>query len=509
MSSGENYQERIEAEYEDRYKETTNIGQKLSIYLQKVFSLSLHGAKKFLDEYGADIDNLEGLEEEKELVAKLKEAVKLNREEEIDRLFSEAVNIYSPSQIFRATQNITKACAKSYITEMSSTDKYIQELVAESGQDIEFNEHTVKQIKLSGNFYMLLHSTDTGFIEETEELSNETNFQELWSSGKNKENHVISTTMVNEDFLGTSPVGRNGVRYGFTAVPENSIRLMGVTDINTYSTQFSYNSAQRKYMSAKTLPYNSRRAYSEFGIEREGVAPDYVVIFDDDPEEVKNNAYQAAGQFDIPVVFIDKGEIEQQQIGNLKELITKIKKEGKIEDIKSLINCYETNRAGWLLNRSKKEQDESFTDAIDNSRFEQDFDEIGAEIEGIVSNYLSSVTENETDSVQELIGIMGILLGEIELYKDCNKKRPVSKTQISFDAYGLVQGVNEALNKVGASEYAVDTKKLPDVETYRLTIKQIMANALTGKAAVNIEDVSQAMKAMELLQGREGNQYGK
>lgn len=509
MSFGENYKERLEAEYQDRYRETRNIGQKVSIYLDKVFSLSMSGAKKLIEEYGADIDNLEGLEEEKELIAKLKEAVRLNSEEEIDRLFSEAVNLYSPSQIFEATQNMAKACAKSYITEMSSTDEHIQELAEENGQDIEFNGHKVKQIKLSGKFYMFLHSTDTGFIEDTEKLDEEANFPELWSNGKNKENHIISTTMVNEDFLGTSPVGANGVRYGFTAIPENSIQLMGVTDINTYSTNFSYSAASKKYMSAKTLPYNSRRAYSEFGIERQGVVPDYVVIFDDDTEEVRNNAYQAASQFDIPVVFIDKGEIERQQIGNLRELIARIKKEGKIEDIKSLINCYETNRAGWLLNRSKEEKDESFTSYIDNSRFEQDFDEIGAEIEGVVRDYLRLIAEKGEDSVQELTGIMGILLEEIDLYKDCNKTKPISKTQISFDAYGLVQGVNEALNKVGASEYTVDTEELPDSETYRLTIKQIIANALTGKNAVNIEDVSRAMRAMELSQEREGEQYDK
>ena len=508
-SFGENYKKRLEAEYQDRYRNTTNIGRKLSIYLEKVFSLSLQGAKKFLDEYGADIENLEGLDEEKELVSKLKEDVRLDSEEEIDKLFSEAVNLYSPSQIFKFTQNLAKACAKSYITEMNSTDEHIQELEIENGQDIEFNGHKIKQIRLTGKFYMLLHSTDTGFIEDTEELAEETNFPKSWNSGKNKENHIISTTMVNEDFLGTSPVGTNGVRYGFTDIPENSIQLMGVTDLNTFSTNFSYSANNKKYMSAKTLPYSSRRVYSEFGIEREGIVPDYVVIFDDDLEEVKNNAYQAAGQFDIPVVFIDKGEIEQQQIGNLRELITRIEKEGNIADVKNLINCYETNRAGWLLNRNKEEKDGSFTSSIDNSRFEQDFDEMGAEIEGVVREYLSSVTEREEGSIQELTGIMGILLKEIELYKDCDKTKPISKTQISFDAYGLVQDVNEALNKVGGNEYTVNVEELPDVETYRLTIKQLIANALTGNDAVNIEDVSQAMKIMELAQEREGGQYDK
>ncbi len=304
--------------------------------------------------------------------------------------------------------------------------------------------------------------------------------------------------MVNNDFLGTSPVGNNGVRYGFTDIPEESIRLMGVIDINTYSTSFSYDAARKNYMSAKTLPYNSRRVYSEFGIEREGAVPNYIVIFDDDSEEVKNNSYKAASQFDIPVVCIDKKEIEEQQMGNLRELIAKIKKEGNIDDVKSLINCYETNRAGWLLNRYKEEKDESFTENIDNSRFEQDFDTIGAEIESVVKGYLSTTVDR--NSIQELTGIMEILLSEIELYKDCQETGPISKTQISFDAKGLIKEVNEALNEVGASEYAVDIEKLPGVEDYKLTIKQIIANALTGENSVSTVDISQAMKYMELLE---------
>ncbi len=179
---GDNYKERLEEEYQGRYSKETKVDNKLSIYLDKVFSLTKGGAEKFLEEYGADIDNLEGLDEEKELVSKLKEAVRLNSEVEIDRLFSEAVNLYSPSQIFKFSQNLAKACAKSYITEMDGTDRHIQALEEENGQYIEFNGNKVKQIKLSGNFYMLLHSTDTRFIKDTESLSEEIDFRVLWKN---------------------------------------------------------------------------------------------------------------------------------------------------------------------------------------------------------------------------------------------------------------------------------------------------------------------------------------
>lgn len=74
-------------------------------------------------------------------------------------------------------------------------------------------------------------------------------------------------------------------------------------------------------MSSKTLVYNSRRVYSEFGIEREGTIPDYVVICDDDLPEVIENSYKAASQFEIPIIYINKAEIEKEQIKNLEDML--------------------------------------------------------------------------------------------------------------------------------------------------------------------------------------------
>lgn len=501
---GENYQDRLQQEYSKRYGNASNVDEKLNLYLDRVFSITKEGAERFIKEYGSDIENIKGVnEEEKNLIYQLKEAINIRDEKEIDLLFAKAEGIYRPTHIFKARQNIAKACAKSHASEMEATDKHIQRLGKEDVQYIEFNGQQVQQIKLVGNFNMLLHSTDTGFISETHNLDEQPDFVQLWKSGENKENHVISTTLVNQDFLGTSPVGKNGVRYGFTTVQESSIRLMGVTDINTYSSNFAYDSAQKQYMSAKTLPYNSRRVYSEFGIERDGTNPDYVVIFDDDIPEVKNNSYQAAVQFGIPVVFIDKRKIEKQQMENLKSFITRFNEEGNVEDLKTLINCYETNRAGWLLNRYQDEEDNSFTSSIDNSGFEKDFDVMAVEIETLVKGYLSSIKEGKSDyKIQELASIMEILLKEIELYSECDKTKPISKTQISFEAYGLVKEVNDTLQVVGENEYMVDMDKLPSSEEYQLTMKQIVANALTGKNSIDIDDVARAMKTINLLKER-------
>lgn len=190
---------------------------------------------------------------------------------------------------------------------------------------------------------------------------------------------------------------------------------------------------------------------------------------------------------------------------NLQGLIVKCEKEGNVEDIKTLINCYETNRAGWLLNRYKDEVDVSFTSSIDNSRFEQDFDDIGSKIETIVKSHLRSIRESgDNNTIPELTSVMEILLEEMDLYRECNKTKPISKTQITFDVYGLMQTVNDALIEAGADadEYVVDTEMVPSLDEYRLTMKQIVANALIGANAIDSEDVNKAINAMSLLRGR-------
>ena len=247
--------------------------------------------------------------------------------------------------------------------------------------------------------------------------------------------------------------------YGFTRMDKNNIKLMGATDINTYSREFAYNSKSKKYMSAKTMPYNSRRVYNEIGIERQGVSPDYVIIFDDMDESVKNNAYLAASQFDIPVVYIDKKEIEKQQINNLKELNEKYKQTHDSKILKQLINTYETNNAGWLLNRA--EEDETHTMDINNSRFQEDFSNIWGEIKESINQYLSEISNNgqNKENVEELMNIINIILEERDLYEGCEEKKPISKTKLSFDAKEILEKANEGLDSVGASQYKIDLEK--------------------------------------------------
>ena len=256
----------------------------------------------------------------------------------------------------------------------------------------------------------MVHSTDAEFIEAKTEKA--TDYVEEWSNGKNKNNHIISTTYINQDFMGMAPVGNNGVRYAFADISDEQIKLMGVSDLNTYSINFAYDSASKQYMSAKTLANNSRRVYSEFGIERESTLPNYVVLADDDSPEVMVNSYKAAMQFGIPIIKIDKRVIEQEQIHNLQGMLEAFKQTHDSETLRKLINTYETNMAGWLLNREGK--DSSFTYMINNSRFEQDFADMRILIEDEIYDYLS-ISDNKNITDSQTREVIDIILDENDL----------------------------------------------------------------------------------------------
>ena len=497
VSYGNQYQKRLEEKLKTEYDKTETIEDKLNVYMNKVYSISLNGARGLLKDFGEDLENLENLSDDtKHFFYELSNSVELDDETQINELFNSSTKRYSTVQIEKMKSEIKKECAREFSEEFRNTDKKIQQKLQKNIDvtEIEYNNKKIKQIKLNGNFNLLFHSTDAEFINAKNVPEN---FKEEWKVGKNKNNHIISTTCANQDFLGMAPVEKNGVRYVFSKVKRDNIRLMGISDINTLSNNFAYDSHTRKYMSTKALSYNSRRVYSEFGIERDGVIPDYVAICDDDLPEVIENSYKAAAQFDIPILYIDKSEIEKAQIEKLENLLEEFNDTKDTNILQKLLNTYETNVAGWLLNRSEDlDKDDSHTAKINNSRFKEDFEKIQVKIENTVKEFLEEKGK-KIQSEKEIMEVMTILLREIELYDGCEEITPISKTKISYNAKGLLQEANKSLHKIGKDELKVNLDEHPSSKKYELKIQQLVKNALSGKDALTIEDIYKAKKMQE------------
>lgn len=498
VECGEGYKKRLNQELDKQYTNAKDIKEKLNIYMNKKYSLSLSGAKDLLKDFGTDIENLELSEETKKLFLELGEIVNLEDEKEIDRLFKENEMTYSTIQVKKIKNEIAKECAKDFSKEFNNTDEKIKNKIKnnENVANIEYKGKKIPCVKLKENFNLLVHSTDAEFVNTKNSVEN---FAEDWSSGKDKKNHIISTTYINQDFLGMAPVAKNGVRYAFSNLEKSKLKLMGVTDLNTYSNSFAYDSVKRQYMSSKTLVYNSRRVYSEFGIEREGTIPDYVVICDDDLPEVIENSYKAASQFEIPIIYINKAEIEKEQIKNLEDMLGKFRNTKDTEVLHKLINTYETNMAGWLLNRSDEIQDDkSHTANVDNTRFKEDFKQIQSQIEDTVKEYFKESKENKI-SDNKISEIISILLDEIELYEGCEETKPISKTRVSFNVQELLQEANKTLDDIGKSELKVDLDAKMTSKQYKKKIQEFVKNALNGEELITTEYKNDTEKIINTL----------
>lgn len=498
VECGEGYKKRLNQELDKQYTNAKDIKEKLNIYMNKKYSLSLSGAKDLLKDFGTDIENLELSEETKKLFLELGEIVNLEDEKEIDRLFKENEMTYSTIQVKKIKNEIAKECAKDFSKEFNNTDEKIKNKIKnnENLANIEYKGKKIPCVKLKENFNLLVHSTDAEFVNTKNSVEN---FAEDWSSGKDKKNHIISTTYINQDFLGMAPVAKNGVRYAFSNLEKSKLKLMGVTDLNTYSNSFAYDSVKRQYMSSKTLVYNSRRVYSEFGIEREGTIPDYVVICDDDLPEVIENSYKAASQFEIPIIYINKAEIEKEQIKNLEDMLGKFRNTKDTEVLHKLINTYETNMAGWLLNRSDEIQDDkSHTANVDNTRFKEDFKQIQSQIEDTVKEYFKESKENKI-SDNKISEVISILLDEIELYEGCEETKPISKTRVSFNVQELLQEANKTLDDIGKSELKVDLDAKMTSKQYKKKIQEFVKNALNGEELITTEYKNDTEKIINTL----------
>ena len=498
VECGEGYKKRLNQELDKQYTNAKDIKEKLNIYMNKKYSLSLSGAKDLLKDFGTDIENLELSEETKKLFLELGEIVNLEDEKEIDRLFKENEMTYSTIQVKKIKNEIAKECAKDFSKEFNNTDEKIKNKIKnnENVANIEYKGKKIQCVKLKENFNLLVHSTDAEFVNTKNSVEN---FAEDWSSGKDKKNHIISTTYINQDFLGMAPVAKNGVRYAFSNLEKSKLKLMGVTDLNTYSNSFAYDSVKRQYMSSKTLVYNSRRVYSEFGIEREGTIPDYVVICDDDLPEVIENSYKAASQFEIPIIYINKAEIEKEQIKNLEDMLGNFRNTKDTEVLHKLINTYETNMAGWLLNRSDEIQDDkSHTANVDNTRFKEDFKQIQSQIEDTVKEYFKESKENKI-SDNKISEVISILLDEIELYEGCEKTKPISKTRVSFNVQELLQEANKTLDDIGKSELKVDLDAKMTSKQYKKKIQEFVKNALNGEELITTEYKNDTEKIINTL----------
>ena len=441
----EDYETDFIKKCDDRYKELSKssngkyskMGDKRDILFKKYFGMNFSDARDFVNRFSVDLESLTEIDSEiKSFVDSIRTTMLIESEDELDKVYYSGQERINPLQALSYEYSLRKEFGKTYEAVLGETDKKLQE--SPDSEIVDVNGIKVTRINLKGNFNLLVHSTDSGFKGDKKIIDN--SFLKSWNHIPDTERHLASCCYITQDFLGHVPANENGVVGVFTKTDAENIGLMGPSDINSNITDYTCSSGRGLYFTAENMPQNSRRVYAEVPVNRR--PPDYYLIFDDSTEEVIQNSYKAAAEFGVPVIYIDKVDVKNNQLAVLDSLTEEFKQTKDANVLAKLISMYETNVAGWLLNRDPNEKDESATASINNERFRNDFEQREKVIYDMVQEFVSDrINQGDKETVSFVIST---LQNEMDKYNLMDiDKCPISKTKMKLDAQSLIEFANQ------------------------------------------------------------------
>ena len=438
----ENYEQAFEeacdkAFYDAKTQEYRTVDDMRQIFVTKYFGMGIKETEKFLSAYIENSEEIELPSDIKDYMREIKEVFEIGSKEELAKRYeSEKIKI-TPIDKIKYELSLRRAYSKEFVQQLDKTDKKLKVIDPEF---IEFDGKQIPKIRLTGDFDLLFSSTDTGFREDKKLVDG--SFLKTYKHTSDVSKHLISTCSVNQDFLGCTPVNKNGVMIVFSTVYNDKLSLYGITDINSNIRSFDYSAEKSYYIPYEKVHQFSRKVYAEAAIEKENTYPNYIAVFTDSPKEIKDNSYKAALEFGVPILEIDKKEIALEQINRLNNLMEIFKKTKDMNILHRLISMYETNVAGWLLNRDENVEDKSLTSSIDNSSLKYLFDEKRQEIYEIIKLYIDELrgTEEFDSKTKNLISI---LQSEADKYDLINLDYvPITKTASNFKYEYLIGKIN-------------------------------------------------------------------
>ena len=191
------------------------------------------------------------------------------------------------------------------------------------------------------------------------------------------------------------------------------------------------------------MPNNITREYGEFVTSREDTTPSCVIVYTDMSPQLIENAYQAAAEWNIPVVRLNKQEIAKNQMQEVYDSINKFNTSYNLKYLNQALETYESGRNGFRLNEIKNQP----------LRIESLKPEINKDLEGIynqepisnaIEEYIIYLRQNNA-STEEWNNLKNVLSKTKERYQIANTKgtNALPKTETGIDLDKYIQEINE------------------------------------------------------------------
>ena len=443
-SFAENYKKYYEIIDDDVYSYKEEILKTMKDnYFQKYFSSSYKEIEEIMVKYG---NNLSGISKYlndtdgnilKTFNNNINKIMNITDVEELYDLYDNQSFRLSKEDIISMNELARKKYVDSYIDELNKTKNKIE---TSNFETINYNGKNIKVVDLNDDFGLLVHSSDTGYVVDKKLIDN--SYIKSWNNMNDPRTHGLSMSYITNENIGTSPVGGIGVLYGFYDLKNENIFEMAPYDVNSNINNYGYTSGNKQiFISADSMSKNTTRVYNEIVADRKSAKPSCVILYTDASEQLKNNAYKAASEWNIPILRVDKETLAKNQMNSVANSINSFKSTANINDLKNAIETYETSMSSFKQNAYVKEGFHDVTSSIDNSSVEHLFD--SSKINNSINDYIESLSKmpNNSNKVDEFLNVLNDTKKRYDVSNE-NGTKKVANTKSVLDIDGYISKLN-------------------------------------------------------------------
>lgn len=343
---------------------TKDLDKVKNAYFNKYFNINIEEAREIVRLYGFSIDQFNN-EINVNYINVIKSILSVTKIETLQQSYNDKLEIISFDESLFIDQSLKQMFGKNMSDSMfkvvDEQGKQLIEPMSYASYQYENNgEILTKQMPIYSaglDFKMLVHST-AAYGEM--QLIND-NYFDSWNKSDRKKNHGICCSLISNDNLGMAEI--NDVLFGFSSFDSKALRKSAPYDIYTRNDDYDIEEGRPvKYMSVQDIINNTRHTHNESTLEREelrknkatvecpNIQPNYVIICSDMKEEIKQKALKCASEMSVPIVYLDKTKIVENEVNKIDKLISECNSSNDINkiisNIRQIILSHENNRSG-------------------------------------------------------------------------------------------------------------------------------------------------------------------
>ena len=308
------YIKAIESAYANFTSDSHLTKEQKNILLQAYYGISYDTAERIMEVYSESMDNISLDPKVKHILITISEVLNgTNAPHDISSFRNYDVNVYGVSILLE--QYLKNAYSDFY---MEKTFKVSEHDVVEKRQ-VNVNDKNGNPVTTDVDIYVLdddsiavVHAKDAYGSSEGWLVSTDDYREKYYTaSEKYADRHHLSTSVVSNDKGGVANL--EAIVYGYENWKIESLVFMGAMDLASYSKYGISVVTDRvdriKFQSPQSIldnTYSGEIGYNEIVFERAGITPNYMILYDSALESVKQATYQAAFDWGIPIVMINK-----------------------------------------------------------------------------------------------------------------------------------------------------------------------------------------------------------